>query len=210
MGSFHTSVLEAIKTWVNTAEVLIRQFAPPYPQRAKMDVLSRYAPAGIDWVETGTFRGTTTEFLSRFGKSVSSLEPSTHFYRKAVERFTDNPAVMLYNASSEDGFEGVVAGLTGRVGFWLDGHYSGGATFQGNSECPVLTELEVIAKYVENFDDFYCFIDDLRCFSPFERDNYPDYPDIQVIVDWANKMGCKYFFDRDIIVIAGGKDAGRG
>ena len=210
MGSFHTSVLEAIKTWVNTAEVLIRQFAPPYPQRAKMDVLSRYAPAGIDWVETGTFRGTTTKFLSRFGKSVSSLEPSTHFYRRAVERFKGNPAVLLYNASSEDGFEGVVSGLAGRVGFWLDGHYSGGATFKGDTECPVLNELEVIGRYAENFDDFYCFIDDLRCFSPFERDQYGDYPEIQVVVDWANKMGCKYFFDRDIIVIVRAKDAGRG
>jgi len=54
--------------------------------------------------------------------------------------------------------------------FWLDSHYSGGATARANVETPIVRELETIAKHGPR--DHVILIDDARDFDG--RDDYPD------------------------------------
>jgi hypothetical protein len=52
--------------------------------------------------------------------------------------------------------------------FWLDGHYSGGATARGHKDCPVLEELDAI--FNSPFEHVI-YIDDARLFTG--KDDYP-------------------------------------
>ena len=66
--------------------------------------------------------------------------------------------------------------------FWLDGHYSGGVTAKGESECPIWSELDQITCR-----QLPCImlIDDARCFTGEQ-----DYPSIEELQ--------RYFIDKRI------------
>ena len=57
------------------------------------------------------------------------------------------------------------------VTFFLDGHYSGIDTFQGDIDTPIEFELDLIMSYIKYFKNFVIIIDDFRC---FELKNYPN------------------------------------
>lgn len=62
--------------------------------------------------------------------------------------------------------------------FWLDGHYSGGETAQGEKDTPIYEELDRILDAPDR--DHVIIIDDARCFG---RDR--DYPSIQELSDFV-------------------------
>jgi hypothetical protein len=61
--------------------------------------------------------------------------------------------------------------------FWLDGHYSGGDTAQGDLNCPVWGELEAIFGGMTQ--PFVVLIDDARCFRNVGAVDYPAVSDIE-------------------------------
>jgi hypothetical protein len=63
----------------------------------------------------------------------------------------------------------VIPRIEGRCVFWLDGHYSGGATGRGPEDTPIRRELEHIAAAGRVWD--VVLIDDARCFDG--RNGYP-------------------------------------
>jgi hypothetical protein len=72
----------------------------------------------------------------------------------------------------------IVAKLDGPTLFWLDGHYSGGDTAQGDLNCPVWGELEAIFA-PEMKQPFVVLIDDARCFRHVGAVDYPAVSDIE-------------------------------
>jgi hypothetical protein len=82
----------------------------------------------------------------------------------------------------------------------LDGHYSGGFTFRGPSDCPLVSELEQIQHHVKAQDIHVVLIDDARLFEGPER--LPYYPDGELIREWATKMGFCLEICNDIFCIA--------
>ena len=182
-----------IKKWGKT------NFLEHSPQMIKEFVFERYGIDNAPWVETGTFQGKTTNFLRERYPHVYTIEPEIKLYKGALKRFIGKN-VTLYNDVSENVFPNLLKKLSGDVNFWLDGHYSEGITFKGDKDCPVEDELNIIEANLNNFNKITILIDDVRCFLPANSD-YPDYPSIDYLVDWARRFNMNWRIEHDIFIM---------
>ena len=169
------------------------------PQFVKEFVFEKYGIANAPWVESGTYLGKTTNFLSKRYPHVYSIEPGLDLYNTALKRFSGKN-VTLYNDISENVLPKLLKNLSGDINFWLDGHYSEGITFKGEKDCPVEDELNAIEINMNNFKKVTILIDDLRCFLP-DNTLYPDYPSIDYLVDWARKFKMRWRIEYDIFIM---------
>jgi hypothetical protein len=176
-----------------------RLFDVPAPQKVKWAVLDRHKIPGATWVETGTYLGDTTEFLATRALLVYSIEPADFLYEAAARRFKNQANVRVLHGTSETIFPGLCREIRGKVCFWLDGHASGGVTFQGASSTPIMDELREIEASMKNFSSIAVLIDDMRCFEP-AIPMYADYPPRSRVVDWAEKNQLTWHIEHDIFI----------
>jgi hypothetical protein len=104
-------------------------------------------------IETGAFRGTTTEYLAReSGLPVYSVESDMRSYHYSKHRLRKLPNVDLHAGDSRQ-FLRSVAGRIGRTGIrpfvYLDAHW--------DSDLPLREEVEII---LDKFDEYLIMIDD--------------------------------------------------
>jgi hypothetical protein len=104
------------------------------------DVLTRNGWPNATWVETGTYLGDTTEFLSHTARMVYSIEPGVKLYVDACDRFAHRANVKVLYGLSEDVLPALLPGLTGDVCFWLDGHYTDESTHRGPQDTPIVDD----------------------------------------------------------------------
>lgn len=176
-----------------------RGYAPPSPQHIKRAVLIRNGGASATWVETGTYMGDTTLLLARHARRVISIEPSGRLCANARSRLAHLSHVEIHHGTSEDILPLLMPTLEGSVGFWLDGHYSGGSTFEGSQHTPIRAELQIIEAHLEKLTDAMILIDDVRCFDPTQP-SYKTYPDLDFLVQWASRNRLKWVIEHDIFV----------
>lgn len=171
----------------------------PAPFLVKKEVLRRDEVSNATWVETGTFRGDMTQELATIANYVITIEPEPTLYEAASQRFLGFQNVSTLLGTSEDVLPRVLAQVKSPVRFWLDGHFSAGMTFQGDSDTPIRAELEAISGYLPTWDDVCIYIDDVRCFDP-SLENYEDYPSLAELVNWAQTHGLKWSIEQDIFI----------
>lgn len=176
-----------------------RGFIGNRPQFIKKKVFNKFGIKNAQWIETGTFRGTSTSFFLRIAPRVFSIEPSEFFYKNASKRFEGNKNVEILFGSSEEVFPVLLPKIHGDCNFWLDGHFSGGDTFQGKNNCPIPQELELIKKNILNFNRILILIDDVRLFVNHKSNN--GYPDINFLVDWAKEQNLDWEIESDIFIM---------
>ena len=176
-----------------------RQYDAPSPRLIKRQVLLRNGFSNAIWVETGTFLGETTDFLSKNAKMVYSVEPEPNLFERAQRKFSRSENIKILNGTSELVFPQLLPTLSGAVNFWLDGHYSAGITFKGQKDTPVVEELLAIEANLVNFSEVCVLIDDLRCFKP-HKEEYAHYPTVNHLVDWAGKNMLNWHIEHDIFV----------
>jgi len=176
-----------------------RQFAGPSPHFIKQACLVRNGFPNATWVETGTFLGQTTHFLSKHAAAVYSIEPEPTLFKNAVRYFRDFKNVTIINGTSESEFPKLLAAINGDVNFWLDGHYSAGPTFKGRSDTPIIEELSCISANLGRLGRACVLIDDLRCFDPTLLE-FSSYPSIDYLVNWARENNLKWHVEHDIFV----------
>lgn len=183
---------ETMEDWIR-----INKLAPPCPAAVKWMVLERHHIPGAVWIETGTHLGETTRFLAGLASKVISLEPSDFYFQQASKSLADLSNVEVIKGSSEDNFEKNLKPLKGKnVCLWLDGHWSGGETFCGKQETPILLELAAVAKHQRNFAGLSVLIDDYRlCWSCPNT-----YPAPSYFVRWAEKNHLSWTIEQDIFV----------
>lgn len=108
-------------------------------------------------------------------------------------------SINVVNGISEGVFPVLLPTLRGKINFWLDGHFSGGITHQGPTDCPVREELTSIEKNLSLYDGVVVLIDDIRCFNP-SIPEYSDYPDLDYLVNWARKNNLYWYIEHDIFI----------
>jgi len=199
MRALIDSTLGAWRLWRDALEWRSRGFAAPSPDRIKRAVLLRHHLSDATWVETGTYRGETTAVLARVARHVVSLEPEPALYEAARQRFANTPNVELVNATSEAAFPTLLPRLEGSLCFWLDGHFSGGPTFKGPNDTPILQELEQIAAQLPRWPQVAVLVDDLRLFTG-QVHAYGPYPPLGTLVQWAERHALAWHIEHDIFV----------
>jgi hypothetical protein len=150
----------------------------PPPPIVKHGLIKSYAKRfGCRYlVETGTWHGDTVEAsLNTFDK-IWTIELAPHFAEVARQRFAGNAKVHILEGDSAQLLRTVIPKLDQPTLFWLDGHYSGGATAKGSVECPIYQELE--AFFAGRPDRDVILIDDARDFVGAR-----DYPTIGELRD---------------------------
>lgn len=184
---------QAIKDWAD------RAYAAPAPQCVKQSVLFRNNLNNATWVETGTYLGDTTEFLSFFSSFVHTIEPAPELYSKAKQRFLEFQNVKVHAEISEIILPQLLPALSGNVCFWLDGHYSGGNTFAGPNDTPLRIELKLISENLHRFSDTVILIDDIRLCGKLHV--YGDYPSLNELIDFANQNNLIWQIEQDILIL---------
>ena len=193
------ATVEFIQTYAIMRQWKKRDYLENSPQIVTQKVFHKYGIKDAPWVETGTYLGLTTNFLSGLFPHAYTVEPEPKLYAAACKRFKGKN-VTLFNDVSENIFPSLLPKLSGNVNFWLDGHYSAGITFKGEKDCPVEDELNAIEKNLDNFDKIIILIDDVRCFLP-NNSSYTDYPSIDYLVDWARRMNFHWRIEHDIFIM---------
>ena len=173
-----------------------RNYLKHVPEFIKKIVLEKYGIENANWIETGTYMGDTTHYLSKKYPHIYSIEPKVEFYKAALNRFKSQN-VTLFNDVSENVLPILLPTLNGNLNFWLDGHYSEGNTFKGNKECPIKDELNSIEVNFNNFEKITIFIDDVRKFLCSAN----DYPSIDYLVDWSRRLNMEWRIEHDIFII---------
>ena len=176
----------------------MRSFGPPSPQFIKLRILSGNSVPGAAWIETGTYLGETTKFLSRNSKMVFSIEPAPILHKFASKRLSGFNNVQIIFGTSEEVFETTITKLEGEANFWLDGHASGDITFSNQGVTPIVHELEILAKHIFRFDKCAIFVDDVRGFS--DKAGTSKYPSKEFLVEWANLNNCSWSIEHDIFI----------
>jgi hypothetical protein len=190
------SFIEMLQVPLSLYQWKQRDYQEYAPQFVKEKIFKKYGIANADWVETGTFLGTSTHYLSKRFPHVYSIEPEVKFYKAACNRFKGQN-VTLFNDVSENILPILLPTLSGNLNFWLDGHYSGGGAFKGNKDCPIENELNAIAVNFYNFKKLSILIDDVRLFlSPSF-----DYPSIDYLVDWSRRFKMRWKIENDIFIM---------
>jgi hypothetical protein len=196
---FRSSFIETLRKPLQLYRWINSDYQEYTPQFVKEKVFKNYCIANSDWVETGTFLGSSTQYFSKRSPHVYSIEPEIKLYEAACNRFKGRN-VTLFNDISENVLPILLPTLSGNLNFWLDGHYSGGGTFKGNKDCPIKDELNAIAVNFDNFKKLSILIDDVRCFLSSSSE-YSHYPSIDYLVDFARRFNMRWRVECDIFIM---------
>jgi hypothetical protein len=112
-------------------------------------------------VETGTYRGASTELLAARFDRVITIEASPALATAAERRLSGRSGVQVIQGDSSTVLPAIVTALDQPALFWLDSHYCGPKTYGVNRQCPVIDEIHTI---VAAGPEHVVLIDDARLF----------------------------------------------
>ena len=183
--------------------LFLKLFPSPRPHHLKMKVLRRFGGSKA-WIETGTYVGDGALAISEFAQVLHTIEPSKDLSDSALKRVKVKNNIYLHVGTSENLLPKILETLIQDgykdLSLWLDGHYSGGETFLGNLETPIISELETVGRYSTSFPNMSIIIDDLRCFNP-KISEYNMYPEIQYLLDFAKAQKFDLLLTRDMCIM---------
>lgn len=128
------------------------------------------------FIETGTFKGTTTRLASKYFKKVYSIEinKENHDYSKKRLQNRNNITLILGDTVKE--FPKLLKKeCNSKITYWLDAHPMDPSI---DKDCPLLVELDKI-KELTNTNESIIIIDDLqRCYN-----SAGDYPKVEELTE---------------------------
>ncbi|MBC7864694.1 MAG: hypothetical protein IAF38_17100, partial [Bacteroidia bacterium] len=148
-----------IETWISKG----RPYPPPHAIKQRAVENFREKSGYQILVETGTYKGDMMEAQKRNFRSLFSIELSEEFYNECCQKFKKDKHVHLLLGDSGTMMAEVMKKINEPAIFWLDGHYSGGNTALGNTQCPIFGEIDAI--FNEKGTDHILLIDDARDFN---------------------------------------------
>lgn len=144
------------------------------------------------FIETGTFKGGTAIWASKYFDNVLTIENSKTLYDQVVQKNKHIENINFLFGDSIENLKQIVPKLDHTAIFWLDAHWCGGDTYGEKNQCPLILELYTIIKT----EMPHCIlIDDARHFlSPPPLPNQIDqYPTIDHILKTL-QMGCEQYY----------------
>lgn len=181
----------------------MRGFPAPLPNYIKLKTLYKNAlPKGV-WIESGTYYGETTNYLSKRFRHIYTVEPQIEIFFEAKKILDKYPNVDIYNETSTQALPKILDKVTGDINFWLDGHFSGENTYFGDGVSPISQELQIIESIFRSGKlkgNLKIFVDDVRLFGgqqQFEK----GYPDIDFLIFWAKSNGFRWYVQNDIFIM---------
>jgi hypothetical protein len=155
-------------------------------------------------VETGTYTGDSSRFLSTLVDDVWTIELSPTLHAKAIERHGDVPGIHFLLGDSAARLPEIVAELRGPVLYWLDAHWCEGETAGADDTIPLQGELETIDASASGADSVI-LIDDADFFlgGPWQGYGAGRYPSFIEVADRLRAHHPRYVTVLDDVIMAG-------
>lgn len=190
--------IRSLKNWYK------RNFRSPSPSFIKLKILNSENMDNCLWIETGTYYGETTYYLSKIAKKVISIEADERLFNLTSSKFKLFKNVEIFLSKSEEILEKILIKEKDfeNICIYLDAHLCNDHiknidTFGSKAKStPIIKELKIIEKNLRNFKNIKILIDDIRLFNL----NYHNYPNINEIVDWCKKNQLKWTIEQDIFI----------
>ena len=181
-----------------------RNFSPPSPDVIKHQILMNNNLKDSLWIETGTYYGETTKLLSKISKKTISIEADKNLFETSNKILKNFKNVEILNGKSEDLLDKVISKNLNfqNVCIYLDAHLcqdhlKNTKTFGNeNTATPILNELEIVSKYVSNFEKIVVLIDDIRLF----QGKFQNYPNKNTLVNWCKENNFLWEIEQDIFI----------
>ncbi len=162
-----------------------------------------------NFIETGTHTGTTAFEMSKYFKTVDTIEIAKNLfdYCQLIKEQKQISNVNLHLGDSSILLEKILKNIKGESIFFLDGHYSSGITGRGIKDVPLLEELKIInAKY--NYSSII-IIDDARLFGTVKDEDWLDITESNILKCFNPGKIVKSFFyeDRYVLFLKSHKDS---
>jgi len=144
------------------------------------------------FIETGTYLGETISNVVNNFDRVYSIELSSNYAQKAIEKFKNNAKVKIIQGDSSVVIGDLADKVNDSVFFWLDGHWSSGDTARGNLDCPLLEEVKQINNKYKN--KCILAIDDVRLFGTYVTEDWSNITRDSVLNIVKDRLvSCDYF-----------------
>ena len=181
-----------------------RNFSPPSPDIIKHQILMNNNLKDSLWIETGTYYGETTKLLSKISKKTISIEADKNLFETSNKILKNFKNVEILNGKSEDLLDKVISKNLNfkNICIYLDAHLcqdhlKNTKTFGNeNTATPILNELEIVSKYVSNFEKIVVLIDDIRLF----QGKFQNYPNKNTLVSWCKENNFLWEIEQDIFI----------
>ncbi len=121
-------------------------------------------------IETGTWVGNTTNFLSNFNSEVYSIESNSSFYALSLLRFSKKENVFIINGSSDDVINNF-DNFKENIFVYLDAHWE------------EFVPLDYELNHLKNFNDVIVLIDDFKV-EQTPGWKYDKYNDIELSLEY--------------------------
>lgn len=146
-------------------------------------------------VETGSYLGDTIRALQDRFELYASIEIAPALAAPLIEEFADDPSIRIIVGDSGVEMRKLLPEIGKPTVFWLDAHYSGGAT-RGDGYVPIFAELESIRELAH--PQHAVLIDDMKDFVG--KDGYPTQEALtRKMVDMGYEVAC---FDNMLHAVA--------
>ena len=145
-------------------------------------------------IETGTYLGSTTIFLSNFFTKILTVELDKDLFLKTKKKLEKLNNVEFFNDDSESFLKKIIPTIKEKSIFFLDAHYSGPGTSNLKGETPCIKELKEISK--SDIKDHIIIIDDISDFSISANKQK-----LSEIIDIIEKISAnyKFYFEYDMM-----------
>jgi hypothetical protein len=155
------------------------------------------------FIETGTYHGQTAKWASAHFDEVHTIEQSTSLFDTHSKALENVPNIKPYCGDSRDILPAIVDNLGDRKAmYWLDSHWFGGETAGQNDQCPLLGELQLLAKRTQDI----ILIDDARLIltappMPHNPSYWPTIADVVHALPDGGKKSCVQVVDDVIFIV---------
>jgi hypothetical protein len=148
------------------------------------------------FVETGTYFGDTTYFISKYVNRLFTIEIKKEFWENAVKRFQNIKKIEVLLGDSGIEIKRILEKLNERALFWLDGHYNNIKESEIKQITPIYKELDAI--YEHKIKNHILLIDDARLF--IGTNGYPILEDLIKYIMSKNPIA-RVDVKNDIIIV---------
>lgn len=144
------------------------------------------------FIETGTYLGDTINNMLPYFDKIYSIELSPYYAEISQNRFKNDSNVIIINGDSSEILKYLCKLVKEPAFFWLDGHWSGGDTAQGNKDCPLIEELtEIMTKFKSKC---VVAIDDIRLFGTNDNEDWHNITREVILKIVESRLeSCKYY-----------------
>jgi len=183
----------------------IRGYSANSPTYIKRAQLIKHSLHNSIWIETGTYLGQTAKFLSKFSTQIYTIEPDIDLFKSVKKYLNKYKNIVVINATSEKALEKLLSKkLKKNVNFFLDAHNvsnNSTKTYQNSISNPILNELKIIKKKINNLKNFVIFIDDLNWHEiDFVKTKKKTTTKLNQIIDWCKINNLTWSINHNMII----------